>query len=643
MTHKEIQEELKKVQFLLKQEKEEELLQYKAKLNGSSFTDLRKQGLCWYPVKIEKTGFDSGERLIVRISRPKEHQESHQFQSGKPVSLFSNASDMDEEDSVYGVVNQVKELEMLITINRDELPDWIYNGYLGVQLLFDEVSYREMEQTMAFLIKTEDPRINELKSILLGNAQAKFSTENPRVNIPFLNDKQNEALNLVKRAHDVAIIHGPPGTGKTTTLVEAILQVLKEEEQILVCAPSNAAVDLLVEKLSDKQIEVLRIGNPARVTDELLNKTLDSRITHHQYYKELRTIRRKADEFRKLARKYKRNFGPAEREQRRLLFDEANKLKAEADQLAFYISNDIISKSPVIASTLVGSNNYELKGKHFRTVFIDEAAQALEPASWIPILKAERVIFAGDHCQLPPTIKSIKAARDGLDITLFEKTIKRNKADVMLMEQYRMNNQIMNFPSRMFYNGQLSANDKVSNAKLFPEDMPFEFIDTAGIGYFEQVDEATFSTYNREEANLLIRHFTDYINQLDAMNIMKEVRNIGIISPYKAQVSLLQEAQNTGLILDEISCNLSINTVDSFQGQERDIMYISLVRSNEKGEIGFLSDIRRMNVAMTRARRKLVIIGDSSTICSHSFYDRLLDYANEIGAYRSAFEFMQEK
>jgi ATP-dependent RNA/DNA helicase IGHMBP2 len=641
MTRKDIDEELKKVQSLLRQEKELELSLYKSKMKDSSFTELRKQGLCWYPVKLEKTGFDSGERTIVRISRPKEHLESHQFQPGKPISLFSNAAGIDEEDYVNGVVNQVKEQEMLITLNSDELPDWIHDGYLGVQLLFDEVSYREMEQTMAFLIQTEDKRINELKSILLGNAEAKFTTEHPPVNVPSLNEKQNEALNLVKQALDVAIIHGPPGTGKTTTLVEAIFQVLKEEEQVLVCAPSNAAVDLLVEKLSDKQIEVLRIGNPARVTEEQLSRTLASRIAHHQYYKELRTLRRKADEFRKLARKYKRNFGPAEREQRRLLFEEARKLKTETDQLEFFISNDIISKAQVIASTLVGANNYVLKGKKFLTVFIDEAAQALEPASWIPIIKAERVIFAGDHCQLPPTIKSIEAARAGLDITLFEKAINRNKADVMLMEQYRMNNQIMEFSNRIFYNGQLIANIGVANATIFPEDLPVEFIDTAGTGFFEQVDEETFSTCNQEEASLLIRHFTDYINQLEAMDILKEVRNIGIISPYRAQVALLQETLKAGLLMDQISCNLSINTVDSFQGQERDIIYISLVRSNEKGEIGFLSDIRRMNVAMTRARKKLVIIGDSATICSHSFYDKLLDYVNEIGAYRSAFEFMQ--
>lgn len=640
MTHKDIQEELKKVQSLLKQEKEEELRQYQAKLKDTSYNSQRKQGFCWYPVKLEKTGFNSGERIIVRVSRAREHRETHQFQSGRPVRLFANMAGIEEEEFVNGVVNQVKDSEMLITLYCDNLPDWIYSGYLGVQVQFDEVSYREMEQTMAFLLETDDQRINELTTILLGDAKAQFDTEKPHIQVASLNKAQNEALNLVNRALDVAIIHGPPGTGKTTTLVEAILQVLQSEDQILVCAPSNTAADLLVEKLDAKQVEVLRIGNPARVTEELLSKTLDARIAGHPYYKELKTLRRRAEEYRKLARKYKRNFGPEEREQRRLLFEEADKLRSEADQLEFFIANDIISKARVIASTMVGANSYALKGKKFRTVFIDEAAQALEPASWIPVVRAERVVFAGDHCQLPPTIKSFEAARDGFSQTLFEKAINRNRADVMLTEQYRMNSRIMEFPSRVFYHNQLLANTKVANALVFPEDLPVEFVDTAGTGFFEQTEEETFSTSNQEEADLLLRHFTDYLQLLDSMAIMHRVADVGIISPYKAQVSLLQEMLKQGLPESLGLARLNINTVDSFQGQERDIIYISLVRSNEKGEIGFLADTRRMNVAMTRARKKLVIIGDSSTVCSHSFYNKLLDYVNEIGAYRSAFEFM---
>lgn len=640
MSQLNIEDELKNLLLLLKEEKEEELSQYKARMASSSFAERRRQGICWYPVRIEKTSFDAGERLLVRISRSREHQDAHLFQSGKPVRLFSNTAEGDDEYAVNGVVNMVKDQEMLITLNSDDLPDWIYRGQLGINLLFDENSYREMEYAVHFLLNTKDDRVNQLKDILLGDRDAQFSIDHP-VRVPDLNQSQNEALSLVKRASDVAIIHGPPGTGKTTTLVNAIIEVLKEEEQVLVCAPSNTAVDLLVEKLSEKQIEVLRIGNPARVTEDLLNKTLDARVTHHHYYKDLKTIRKKAEEFRNLAHKYKRNFGYEERQQRKLLFAEADKLRDEADQLSFFISNDVISKAQVIASTLVGANSYILKGKRYRTVFIDEAAQSLEPASWIPIIKSERVVFAGDHCQLPPTIKSIEASRKGLSTTLFEKAIKRNKADVMLMEQYRMNNHIMAFPSRQFYNNQLLANSAVAEGRVFTDDLPLEFIDTAGMGFFEQIDCETRSVFNQEEANLLIQHFNNYCSQLEALDVVDKVRNIGIISPYKAQVTLLQESLAGAEFIPEfIAANLAVNTVDSFQGQERDIIYISLVRSNEKGEIGFLSDVRRMNVAMTRARKKLVIIGDSATICRHPFYDKFIDYVNEIGAYKSGFELL---
>ncbi|MFN8258500.1 MAG: AAA domain-containing protein [Bacteroidales bacterium] len=639
MDNKTIREELKNLLQLLKKEKHEDLAQYKSKMTGTSLLERRTQGVCWYPVTLEKTRFDTGERLLVKVSRPQEHKESHLFQSGKLVSLFSNAGSNEEDnENVNGVVNEVSEHTMLITINGDDFPDWINDGKLGVQLLFDENSYREMERTLHQLIETDNQRLSELLNILLGNSKARF-TEEPPVEIPNLNKNQNRALNMILNAMDVAIIHGPPGTGKTTTLVEAIIQTLKTEQQVLVCAPSNAAVDLLVEKLSQQGIDVLRVGHPARVTEEILNTTLDARIAHHSSYKDLKVVRRKAEEYRAMGRKFKRNFGPAEREQRKLLLAEAKKLKDEGDHLEFYISSDILAKCRVIAGTLVGANNPVLKGIKFKTVFIDEAAQALEPACWIPVLKSDRVIFAGDHHQLPPTIKCYEAAKAGLEITLFEKAINRNDADVMLTEQYRMNKAIMEFSSRIFYKNSLEANEAVANWKIFPEDLPVEFIDTAGCGFYEQMDKETLSSFNPEEGLLLFKHLANYLTNLEVMGKLDEIKDIGIISPYKAQVSRLTESYHfDGFFTEAMMAKLAINTVDSFQGQERDIIYISLVRSNDEGEIGFLSDIRRMNVAMTRARKKLVVIGDSSTIGRHPFYDKFLDYINEQNAYRSAFE-----
>lgn len=638
MAGKDISEELKNLLTLLKKEKDADLQQYRQKMAGTSLKERRKQGVCWYPVNLEKTKYDAGERLIVKISRPPEHTDAHLFQSGKLISLFASGAG-DFEDAINGVVNHVTKSHMLITMNVDNLPEWLHHSQLGVQLLFDENAYREMERTLTTLLNTKEDRITELKKILLGNQAAQF-TDHETIRDIGLNDSQNAALHQIHNTQDIAIIHGPPGTGKTTTVVQAILETLKSEDQVLVCAPSNAAVDLLAEKLGEQKVEVLRIGHPARVTEEILSKTLDAKIAHHKDFKDLKALRKQSDEYFAMAGKFKRNFGHAEKKQRKALRDEAKSLKAQAEHLNYYIVNDIISKSQVIACTLVGANNQMLKGMTFDTVFIDEAAQALEPASWIPILKSNRVIFAGDHCQLPPTIKSFEAAKAGLEVTLFEKAIQRNHADTMLQEQYRMHEQIMNFSSRLFYKDQLIANEMVKYWKVFAEDQTVEFIDTAGCGYFEEVDPETRSSFNTEEADLLFKHLINYLMSLEAMEKADELTSVGIISPYKAQVVNMQE-QLAAMELDETTASkIAVNTIDSFQGQERDVIYISLVRSNENGEIGFLSDTRRMNVALTRARKKLVVIGDSATIGQHPFYEKFLDYVNEIDAYHSAFEWM---
>jgi superfamily I DNA and/or RNA helicase len=641
MSKEKINEEIKKTSNLLKIEKDEDLFQYKQKMLSTSLIDRRNEGVCWYPVKLEKTSFDFGERLLVKVSRNKEHTQSHLFQSGKLISLFSNSqNNTEEETSISGVVNQVKDYEMIITINADDFPDWIHDGKLGVQLLFDDNSYNEMEKALDYLINTKEERITHLKNIILGNIEAEFSDEY-KITIPELNESQNDALNLVLNALDIAIIHGPPGTGKTTTLIQAIKQVLKFEKQVLVCAPSNAAVDLLVEKLTDIGIEVVRIGHPARITEKVLHNTLDFRITRHNNYKDLKMVKKEEIECVKAAKKYKRNYGEAERTERRELFAAAKKLREEAQQLSFYITNNVLTSAQVIASTMIGANNLHIRGFKFDTVFIDEAAQGLEPATWIPILKSKKVVFAGDHCQLPPTIKSINAAKNGLEITLFEKAIKNNNADTMLKEQYRMNNDIMEFSSRFFYDNKLISNDLVKNHKIYLDDTAIEFIDTAGLGYNETVDSETKSTYNKEEVTLLFKHFINYLKTVEEQGLISTIQDIGIISPYKAQVTFLREYFENTLELPVFLKNIiNINTVDSFQGQERDIIYISLVRSNENAEIGFLNDIRRMNVAMTRAKKKLVVLGDSATICQNKFYDKFVDYVNEIGAYKSGYEIL---
>jgi len=641
MSDKKINTELHNLLKFINLEREEELLFYQKALENTSFNEQRKMGICWYPIDLESSKYDLGERFLITVSRMPEHHQGHNFQSGALVQLFRNTNnEIRENEFVTGVVNRVKEDKMTITLNCDELPDWAQQKNLGVQLLFDENIYKQMTKAVNHLLQTNDEKIVKQKRILLGSEEAFFKEQKP-VFSEYLNTAQNKALNNVLNAQDTAIIHGPPGTGKTTTLVQAIIETVKKEPQVLVCAQSNAAVDLLVEKLSLKGINVVRLGHPARVSEEILQYTLDARTVKHESYKELRAVRRQADEYRKMAAKYKRHFGSEERNQRRELYKEARKLSQEAKQLAFYIQNDIISKAQVVACTLIGAAHDNLSGLQFNTVFIDEASQALEPASWIPIIKSQRVIFAGDHHQLPPTIKSYKAASEGFQETLFEKAIKRNNADVMLNIQYRMNEKIMQFSSSQFYDSQLIADKSVINHKLFESDSVFEFIDTAGAGFTEEINLKTLSLRNKEEASTLLKHLIAYSQDIETNDALRNLSSIGIISPYKEQTLWLKKIILENDNLPPFFKNMmNINTVDSFQGQERDVIYISLVRSNDKNKIGFLSDIRRMNVAITRARKKLVVIGDSATIAKNKFYSDFLDYVDKQALYRSAFEFL---
>jgi superfamily I DNA and/or RNA helicase len=489
-------------------------------------------------------------------------------------------------------------------------------------------------------MKAEENRVADLKRILLSDEQAKSGDRKLSFEtINILNHSQQEALQKITDAEDVAFIHGPPGTGKTTTLVQAITYTISQENQVLVCAPSNAAVDLLVEKLSEQGLNALRIGHPARVTEQSLSKTMDARIATHPNYQELRGLRKKMEQLRSMALKYKRDFGYHEREQRKQLMQEVKLLKNDADNLEFYIVNDLLQNAQAICCTLVGSSHPMLRGRKYKTVFIDEAAQALEPACWIPLMRAHRAIFAGDHQQLPPTIKSIEAARQGLAKTLFEKGIAAQpQASTMLEVQYRMHEKIMKFPSTYFYKNKLIAHESVSTALLRPDQAPVTFVDTAGCGYTEAQDPETLSRVNHEEAQLLVQLVERLVEEIGVNEWMEEKITMGIITPYNAQVDQLHKLAEASTILEPLYRLITINTVDAFQGQERDVIAISFVRSNEKSEVGFLSDIRRTNVAMTRARKKLIMVGDSATLGSHPFYLELLDYVQKEEFYKSAFE-----
>ncbi|HEU5290576.1 MAG TPA: AAA domain-containing protein, partial [Cyclobacteriaceae bacterium] len=625
-----VQEQLYKTLELLRLERHADLEQYRQKVLLVPLNRKTKEGKCWYPVRLRRHYIGTGERLIVEVERTTNLDQPHIFQSGKVVSIFSNAANTPEKHYTGGVINYVRDNTMVVTLNADDLPDWIEDHLLGVDLMFDEMAYREMEIAMKEIIKASDNRAAELRDTLLGKRLPVFGNQlsvvgdrlsvigdqfkatdyrPPITDYHSLNLSQLKALEKILTAEDIGNIHGPPGTGKTTTLVQAIKLTVEKEKQVLVCAPSNAAVDLLAEKLTEQGLRVLRIGHPARVTEQSLSKTLDAQIAMHEHYKELRVLRKKMTQLRDMAFKYKRDFGYHERQQRKLLLQEAKAMKADADVLEFYIVNDLLNNSEVITCTLVGAANHTLRGKRYKTVFIDEAGQALEPACWIPIFRAERVIFAGDHFQLPPTIKSIEAAREGLAQTLFEKCIQHQpQSAFMLQVQYRMHEDIMRFPSRYFYHDELIAHESVQqhalqktgeDSKIVPLP-PVDFIDTAGCGFAEAQDAETLSRFNEEEAQLLIRQLEKLIHEV---GLEDWSYTVGIITPYSAQVERLSKLAEASGELTAISKYVSINTVDAFQGQERDVIAISFVRSNDKSEVGFLSDIRRTNVAITRARK----------------------------------------
>ncbi|MHA7128031.1 AAA domain-containing protein [Algoriphagus namhaensis] len=639
-----VTEELRKGLKLLKQEWQEDLAQYKKKFLNTSLADKKKEGITWHPIQVKKAKIGMGERLLVEIEKLDLNQNSA-FSSGKSVAFFSTQdSYSSQENRVNGVINQVKKDSMIVTLQADELPEWMDSSRLGVDLLFDEASYREMEFALMRVLDTENLRLRELRETLLGDRAANFNGQN-REQIPELNHSQNLACEKIAQAKDVAIIHGPPGTGKTTTLVRAIAEAAANGLSILVCAPSNAAVDLLVEKLTDEGITTLRLGHPARVEEKILNQTMDAKTAFHDSYRDLKKLRKQIDQYLKLAKQYKRNFGPEERRQRKLLFDEVSRIREAAKHLEEYISFDIFQKTQVFASTLVGASSHHLKGMTFDVVFVDEAAQGLEAATWIPILKAKKVVFAGDHLQLPPTIKSFEAGRGGLAQTLMEKVIHR-KPDVaqLLRIQYRMQADIMGFSNEYFYQGKLQAAENTQN-HFFEKEGILEWIDTAGAGFTDRQEEESLSTFNPEEALFACKHLNELIKRIGISKFKQNGWTIGLIAPYSAQVRYLRsvifetfEFPNLRAFSDLIS----IDTVDGFQGQERDLMLISLTRSNDRGEIGFLADERRMNVALTRAKRKLVLIGDSSTLAQHPFFDSLLGYFEEKGGYKSVWEFIGE-
>lgn len=643
-----------------------------------------KRGDAWFPLQVGKSFYNSLNQTAIEVFRTSDQDIEHNFEFGRPVMFFmvkkmgknenqgntalqqlENASDTNHKVqssnlkvqsikyfSFTGTVSYVDGDRMVITVpdSAPLLEIQQSTDPIGVQLSFDETSYKLMFEALDRVMKAKNNRLAYLRDLFYSHQKAgRFSFE--PMKFPWLNPTQERAVNEVLWAKDVAIVHGPPGTGKTTTLVEAINETLMRESQVLVCAQSNMAVDWISEKLVDRGINVLRIGNPTRVNDKMLGFTYERRFESHADYPQLWAIRKAIRELRKNRKKGSENY-----------HQKMDRLKSRAAEIELRINAELFGEARVIACTLVGSAHHLLEGMKFGTLFIDEAAQALEAACWIPMKRASRVILAGDHCQLPPTVKSIAALRAGLGKTLMER-IAENKPEVvtLLKIQYRMNDEIMRFSSDWFYGGKVESAPQIKYRSVLDYDHPITWIDTSNeenqitiegedapedsasassaasaanqnsdLNFKEQFVGESFGRINKAEAELTLLTLAEYFTKISKRRVLEERIDVGIISPYRAQVQYLKKLIKKYEFFKPYRRLISVNTVDGFQGQERDVILISLVRSNDEGQIGFLKDLRRMNVAMTRARMKLIILGNKDTMTKHPFYKKLWEYVEAI-------------
>ncbi len=608
---------------LLQIEYEYEKEQFKQQTELMGIGRKIKRGMCWYPLNLGRNYYSALNQLVIEVERREDKDIEHQFEYGRPVCFFTqDVSGKLNYLNFVATVNYVDEDRMVVILpSVDALLALQSKEVVGVQLYFDETSYRLMFEALKQVIGAKNNRLAELRDIFHGTQPASTFSFHP-LRFPWLNATQEEAVNKVLHAKDVAIVHGSPGTGKTTTLVEAVYETLHRENQVLVCAQSNMAVDWISEKLVDRGVSVLRIGNPSRVNDKMLSFTYERRFESHPDYPQLWSIRKAIREL------YARSRKGAEREAVR---QKINSLKDRATELEIRINESLFSEARVIACTLVGSANRLLTGQKFGTLFIDEAAQALEAACWIPIRKADRVILAGDHCQLPPTVKAPEALRAGLGHTLMQTIVKSKPDTVSLLKlQYRMNDEIMRFSSEWFYGGMLQSAPEVKYRSILDFDTPIEWINTEGLDCNEEFIGENYGRINKSEAELSIEQLKGYITKIGRERFLDERIDVGMISPYKAQVQYLRRLVRNDAFFKPYRQAITINTVDGFQGQERDVILISLVRANEEGQIGFLNDLRRMNVAITRARMKLIILGDASTLTRHAFYKKLYTYIESL-------------
>ncbi len=605
-------------------------------LNESKTMQQKVQsGFVWYPVQVLRKSYTVGEYLEVEVQRINGHENSHKFAEGKAASLFNV---QDERIEFKGVVSAVRGDKMRILVHTDQADrlDILDRGLTGVEVIYDDRPYKVMEEAIKNVLNTKRENIRSIRDGLVVQKLEQheltlhdYQTESSALKM--LNASQKAAVALMLKTPLMGIIHGPPGTGKTTTLVALVEMLLKEEKRILVCASSNNAVDLLAERLSLKGIQVLRVGNITRIHDDLAHLTIEEKVRNHGEWNHIKKVKIQAHEADKKASQFKRNFGPEERDERKELRKEAKELRKWAAELEDRLIDDIVLGSQVIATTLIGVSNRILKEMHFKTVIIDEASQSLEPECWNAILKSDRVILAGDHKQLPPTVKSKEAASMGLELTILDRMTEQLEQSSLLTEQYRMHHKILGFSNDRYYDGKLTSHESVHDRMLRSDRQPLVFIDTAGCGFEEVLHQEHRSYLNQGEFFIIREHILAHAENLLGASI-------GIISPYAEQVRFIRQEISEDATLRAM--DIEVNSIDGFQGQEKEVIYISLVRCNDTSDIGFLKDERRLNVAMTRAQKKLVIVGDSATIAQHKLFAEMITHIELEGFYDSAWNYM---
>jgi len=615
------------------EERKAEELHYRKLSQGKTIAEKLESGIVWFPVVIEKSVYTVGEQVELTLERTKHMDMPHKFKTGVGCRLFRFEGSA-ETESVRGIVSSVKKNKLSVILgeqvhSKSELD--AFKGYLGLELIYDDRPYKIMEEAIRRVTKSATPYISNYKSIIEKESDEHLNhrSEGALYTIPTLNKSQNEALQGALSSPPITIIHGPPGTGKTTTLVQLTKALLKVEKKILVCAPSNNAVDLLAIKLDAIGISTLRVGNVTRISDRLSHLTLAEKARHHDDWQHIKKVKIEANNAIKMAGKHKRTFGPKERAHRNAMYREAKDLRHWAKDLEQKLLESIITSSQAICSTLIGVSHKSISDLHFDTVIIDEASQALEPECWNAMLRADKVIFAGDHLQLAPTVKSAEAIKLGLAKTLLTRLSDKISHTYLLRTQYRMHASILSFSNNRFYDNQLQSSEKVADRSI--DDRPLELIDTSGCGFDETQNLKTLSRYNEGEYFILREHF------LQHQSIYNDL-TIGIISPYSEQAKYITaRIEEESMYRDK---SIQVNSIDGFQGQEKDIIYITLVRSNQNGEIGFLADERRLNVALTRARQKLIVIGDFSTLSQSSLFNAFAEHVENIGHYSSGWEYM---